>query len=53
MDLERLNKALSTYEVAEHIYKVDNGKTLGEALAMLEAANETSAVDAERRFSQA
>jgi hypothetical protein len=39
MDLERLNKALSTYEVAEHIYKVDNGKTLGEALAMLKAAN--------------
>jgi hypothetical protein len=39
MDLSRLNKALSTYEVAEHIYKVDNGKTLGEALNLLEKAN--------------
>jgi hypothetical protein len=39
MDLERLNKALSTYEVAEHIFKVDNGKTLSEALILLEAAN--------------
>lgn len=40
MDLDRLNKCLSTYEVAEHIYKVDNGKTLGEALAILEAAKD-------------
>jgi hypothetical protein len=39
MDLERLNKALSTYEVAEHIYNVDNGKTLSEALSLLEKAN--------------
>jgi hypothetical protein len=31
MDLDRLNKALATYEVAEHIYNVDKGKTLGEA----------------------
>jgi hypothetical protein len=40
MDLSRLHKALSTYEVAEHIFKVDNGKTLGEALALLQGANE-------------
>jgi hypothetical protein len=39
MELERLNKALSTYEVAEHIYKVDDGKTLSEALSLLESAN--------------
>jgi len=39
MDLERLNKALVTYEVAEHIYNVDNGKTLSEALNLLEKAN--------------
>jgi hypothetical protein len=40
MDLSRLQKALSTYEVAEHIYKVDNGKTLGEALNMLQEARD-------------
>ena len=40
MDLERLNKALSTWEVAEQIFKVDNGKTLSEALMLLEAAND-------------
>jgi hypothetical protein len=39
MDLDRLNKALATYEVAEHIYNVDKGKTLGEALSLLEKAN--------------
>jgi hypothetical protein len=39
MDLDRLNKALATYEVAEHIYKVDDGKTLSEALRLLENAN--------------
>ena len=39
MDLDRLNKALVTYEVAEHIYKVDDGKTLSEALSLLEKAN--------------
>jgi hypothetical protein len=32
MDLERLNKALSTYEVAEHIFKIDDGKTLSDCL---------------------
>ena len=35
MDLERLNKALSTYEVAEHIFKVDDGKTLSECLKIV------------------
>jgi hypothetical protein len=40
MDLSRLHTALSTYEVAEHIFKVDNGKTLSEALALLQDANE-------------
>ena len=33
------NKCLATYEIASHIYSIDNGKTLGECLAIAEANN--------------
>jgi hypothetical protein len=40
MDLDRLNKMLTTHEVAEHIYNIDNGKTMLELTAIAKAANE-------------
>jgi hypothetical protein len=39
MDLDRLNKAIGTFDVAEYLFKIDNGKTLAQCLAIAEAAN--------------
>jgi hypothetical protein len=43
MDLDRLNKAIGTYDVASYLFSLDNGKTLKTCLAIAEAANDVDA----------
>ena len=47
MDLDKLKRALGTWDVAEDIYNVDQGKTLGEALALYQEATDNAIGNAE------
>jgi hypothetical protein len=46
MDIDRLNKAIGTYDTAQYIFSLDNGETLKKCLEIAEAANAGVNVDA-------
>lgn len=51
MDINRLNKMLSTVEVAKYLYNLDEGKTLEKITAMANAINDGDDTDNEDEVS--